>query len=514
MKRFLRITAGMMTLVILMTWLVGCSKPDTVKTENQSTGKPADTAKEQSKDEKKEDTKEQTAAPAEPVVIKAVIKDMSPDDEVSVTFLKHVSEGVSKMLGQNVTIELVPISEGTYSESVGLLLQSGNIPDLIYFQGGDYQFAITQQILENLNPYIEKSEYIKKMLQPSNAERLKNYPYLLWLSPDRIKVPVVREDWLNATESGKKLLEDPSPENYKAFFREIKEKNKAKAAYTVPGNIAELDTVFNAAFGVNTTWVKQGDSYVYSKITDGEKNKLAFYASLYKEGLFDNEWLSKKWDTKEQAFYTGEVAVVAGTEGAVVNIYNSKMIKQNGETAKLVVLPPAKGLGQSYTSSNVSKESRGWAISAYSEHKEQAFAILEYMASPEGQILDKLGYEGEQHKLEDGVYTLTDKISEWYARFHESTAAFDVKFNPQTPFFSEPAENSLNMVSKYLSFDNAFVIPGDYITNWDAGQSLYLEYAADVISGKKSIDTFDDFVTEWTQTVGPEITEYANKNIK
>lgn len=511
MKHFMRkLVSGILMLALVLTLFSGCTKPDTAKTEN----KKEEQKEQEKKEENTEEKKEEKTATMEAITIKAVVKDMSPDDEVSTAFLKHVSEGVSKMLGKTVNVELVPISEGTYSESMGLLLQSGEIPDLIYFQGGDYQFAITQQILEDLNPLIEKSEHIKKMLQPSNVERLKNYPYLLWLSPDRIKVPVVRQDWLDATESGKKLLEEASVENYKAFFKEVKEKNNAKAAYTVPGNISELDTVFNAAFGVNTTWVKQADGYVYSKITEGEKNKLAFYAELYKEGLLDNEWLSKKWDTKEQMFYNNEVAVVAGTEGAVVNIYNNKMVKQNGDSAKLAVLPPAKGVEQSYSSSNVSKETRGWAISAYSEHKEEAFAVLEYMASPEGQVLDKLGYEGEQHTLKDGVYTLTEKISEWYARFHESTAGFEVKFNPETPFFSEPAEKSLEMVSQYLTFDNAFVIPNDYITNWDAGQSLYMEYASDVISGKKSIDSFDDFVKEWNQTVGPEITEYANQTLK
>ena len=513
MKQTMRkLGTGIMILVMVITLFAGCTKPDTKESQSKTEEKQTESTKPEPSAEKKEDEKQQAAGEA--VVIKAVIKDMSPDDEVSVTFLKHVSEGVSKMTGKDIRIELVPISEGTYSESMGLLLQSGEIPDLMYFQGGDYAFAITQQILEDLGSYIEKSEYVKKMIQPSNAERLKNYPYLLWLSPDRIKVPVVREDWLNATESGKKLLEEASIENYKAFFKEIKEKNNAKAAYTVPGNISELDTVFNAAFGVGTTWVKQGDRYVYSKTTEGEKNKLAFYAELYKEGLLDNEWLSKKWDTKEQAFYTGEVAVVAGTEGAVVNIYNNKMVKQNGDAAKLAVLPPAKGQGQSYSSSDVSKETRGWAISAYSEHKEEAFAVLEYMASPEGQILDKLGYEREQHTVKDGVYTLTDKMAEWYARFHESTANFAVKFDPQTPFFSEAAEKSLQMVAEYLTFDNAFVIPSDYITNWDAGQSLYMEYASDVISGKKSIDTFDDFVKEWNDTVGAEITDHANQTIK
>lgn len=41
------------------------------------------------------------------------------------------------------------------------MLLGGDIPDLIYFQGGDEQMA-EQNLLEDLTPYIENSAYIKK----------------------------------------------------------------------------------------------------------------------------------------------------------------------------------------------------------------------------------------------------------------------------------------------------------------------------------------------------------------
>ena len=54
-----------------------------------------------------------------------------------------------------------------------------------------------------------------------------------------------------------------------------------------------------------------------------QKEKLAFYADLYAEGLLDNEWISKKWDTKESAFYNGEAGVISGTQGSVCLLYTS-----------------------------------------------------------------------------------------------------------------------------------------------------------------------------------------------
>ncbi len=495
MKKFLKSKTSMILATALtVSALAGCSAPKV----DEGTAEPAPA----------------TEASGEQIVIKAVMKDMVADDPVAIKYLEEVSKRVSAELGKDIKIELVPISEGTYSESMGLLLQSGEIPDLMYFQGGDYQFAITQGILEDLTPYIEKSTNVKAALQPFNEERLANYPYLLWLSPDRIKVPLVRTDWFESTTTGKTLLEDATPENYKAFLQELKDTNGLGYAYTVPGDLVELDTTFNSAFGVTSTWLEQDGAYVYSKVSEAEKAKLAYYADLYKSGLLDSEYLSKKWDTKEEAFYNGQAAVVAGTAGAVTNVYNTKMTGQNGETAALTVLPPAKGVGQFYTASDVSKESRGWAISAYSEHKEETFAILEYMASQEGQIFDKLGYEGEHHTIDGGKYTLTDKIQEWYPRFHESIKTLDVEFNPETPYYSPAALDSLEKINTYGTLDNKFVLPDEYVTYQDAGDALYAEYAAEVVSGKKSIDTFDDFVQQWNALGGDKITQYANEQLK
>ncbi len=500
-KNFKSLISLMLIVIFMMVTVTSCTPPEV---EDDTPTPQVNNETESSEDTTSEDT----------IVIKAVIKDMSADDPVSLQFLDNVSEKVSTELGKDIKIELVPISDGTYSESMSLYLQSGSIPDLMYFQGSDYQFAITQEILEDLTPYIESSTNVKALMQPFNNARVENYPYLLWLSSDRVKVPVVREDWLNEMDSKDELLSNPTPENYKKFFTELKEKKSLDSAYTVPGNLAELDTIFDLAFGVEQTWINENGEYVYKKVSEAEKNKLAFYAELYSEGLLDSEYLSKKWDTKEAAFYNGETGVVAGTAGAVVNIYNNKMVSQNGEGSDLVVLPPATGVSQGYTPSDVSKESRGWAISAYSEYKEEIFAILEYMAGYEGQIFDKLGYEGEHHNVNDNVYTLTDKISEWYPRFHESIANFQVTFDENTPYYSQAAISSLDNITTYASLDNAFILPDEYVTYLDACENLYAEYASEVVSGKKSIDTFDDFVQQWYSLGGQQITDYANETLQ
>ncbi|TCZ76605.1 extracellular solute-binding protein [Paenibacillus albiflavus] len=452
------------------------------------------------------------AASADPVKITIVDKDLAADDPL----IKGIEEGM-KAEGKNVKIEIVPVQSGTYSEKLGLLLQSGTIPDLIYFQGGDYQFAKTQQILEDLTPYIEKSTYVKAAMSPFNQVRTKNYPYLVWLSPTTTKIPVVRQDWFDQTASGKDLIANPTVDNYYNFFKELKEKNKTKFAYTVPGDLEEIDTLFGQAFGLTSTWIKGADGkYTFGKTTEFEKNKLDFYAKLYKEDLLDHEFLTKKWDTKEKAFYDGDAAVIAGTQGKVIDLYNQKMTSQNGATATVMPLPAAKGVGQGYSPIDVSKESRGFAISTTSKNKDMAFAVLEFLASPKGQMLDKLGVEGEQYQIVDGKIKLTEKSAEWYARFVDSNVNFkpDKEFDPSTPFLSAPAFKSLEMVAAMSTKDNAFIMPAELASKWDACVAVYKEFAANYVIGKKTAADFDKFVQDWNAAGGKDITEYANQNIK
>ena len=234
-------------------------------------------------------------------VIKVVFKDDGPSNPEAVKFYDALEVALKEDKDLDVEFELVEVAQGSYAEKLNLLLYSGEIPDLIYFQGGDEQIA-SQDLLEDLTPYIDKSENLKNILQPHNKTRLENYPYLLWVKNIDNKVPVVRTDFLDQTESGKTLIQDPTVENYTKFFEELVAKGLTENAVTVAGDIVELDFIFNNAFGVTTSWTKQDGSYVYKKVTEAEKNKLKFYSELYAKGLLDNQYLTKEWDTKEDAF--------------------------------------------------------------------------------------------------------------------------------------------------------------------------------------------------------------------
>ncbi len=340
------------------------------------------------------------------------------------------------------------------------------------------------------------------------AERIANYPYLLYLADISVPAPVIRSDIFAKLESGAALMEDPSIDNYYAMFKEIVEGGHAKYVTTTDGGITRLDSIFNQAFGVTSTIMNVDGKYVYGKTTEFEKAKLEFYAKLYAEGLLDPEYITKGWEAMEQAFYTGEVAMLAGTAGAVIDIYNTKIIEAQGEEAILTALPPAAGVGQSFTAIDVSKEGRGRAIHADSKVKEAAWAVLDYMASPEGRLLDLRGVEGVHYNIEDGQIVTTERFGGWWSRFYGTTYKFDPVPPLAAPVMSQPALDTLALAQEYAVNDINVVIPGELTANWDAMSAIYADYSTDIIRGIRPIDDFDQMVADWNAAGGDAFAEY------
>lgn len=452
------------------------------------------------------------AAPAlSQTVVRLVSKDLLTTNPDDMKEIEAIEAGL-KAQGHDIDIQTVDLPGGTaaYVEALGIMLLSGDIPDIIYFQGGDQKMA-EQGILEDLNPWIEGSAHIKDALWPHNVDRLANYPYLLYIYPPRAPQPVIRQDWLDQLG-----LQPPTTvEEYEALFQAIHDADLDgdgtpgnTLGLTGFGSTAELDSVFNQAFGVTGTWMKNAEGqWVNARVTDAEKAKIGFYADLAAKGLFDKEYVTNTFDVKEDKFYTGKAGVVFGSSPEVIDIYGGKMRQANpGEDITLTVLPAPSGPGgQGLAAVDVSKEARGFAISALSENKEAAFAVLDFMASKEGQDIDRMGFEGTQYtKDASGAVTFTDQISTWYARFFNAA-----NWVPPTPLLSPTAQTALDNIKAGFTADNAFVWPAEFAADVDATEQVYRAWVAKFITGEASIDQWDAFVAEYNAAGGERMAEYA-----
>ncbi|HCO49002.1 MAG TPA: ABC transporter substrate-binding protein, partial [Spirochaetaceae bacterium] len=334
-----------------------------------------------------------TAGAATPKV-RFMMKDFDTDPNAE-KFIGIIEKAMADA-GTPVDIEIVKTPAGNYAEKVGLMIMSGDVPDLIYFQGGDEKLAM-QDILEDMRPWVDKSQYFKSLMDAHSVTRLENYPYLVWIAPPRVRTPMIRRDWYDSLPSAKAVMANPTVDTYYTLFKDLVTKKGALYGICVTGatnGIEELDAIFDAAFGNTSTWMKGADGkWFYSRSSANEKAKIEFYAKLYKDGLLDPEYLTKKWDSKEQVFYEGKAGIIPGVAPGSVDVYANKMIKTQG--TDIVALPPAKGKAQGLTPFvDVTKETRGFAIAASSKVKEAAFAVLDFMWSPAGLKIAKLGIPG------------------------------------------------------------------------------------------------------------------------
>ena len=254
---------------------------------------------------------------------------------------------------------------------------SGDIPDLIYFQGGDAKMA-DQGILEDLNPWIEQSPNLKAALWPHNVERLTNYPYLLYVYPPRAPQPVIRTDWLEklgiAAADRRSMSTRPSSRPSTTPISMATAPPGNTFGVTTADNTNELDSIFNQAFGITGTWMKNdAGEWIHARISNQERDKLAWYAELAAKGLYDKEYITSKFDVKEDKFYTGKAGVIFGSSAEVIDIYGGKMRQAHpDEDISLTLLPiPSGPGGQGLAAVDVSKEARGFAIATTSTHKDR-----------------------------------------------------------------------------------------------------------------------------------------------
>ena len=445
-----------------------------------------------------------TAAVAEigtadaPVPVSILIKDVSPDDADTIAVVDAIEKGMAAQ-GNYVDITILEAPAGTYVEVVPLAFRTGEInPDIIFFQGNTDTPVVAEGLLEDLTSYVEGSTYVKNLMGEHSKARMASSPYLLWLAPAKFSAPVIRGDFLDQAPSKDAFLADPTPEAYATLLKELMDAGVVKFGTTVDGGLARLDSIFNHAFGVTGTLMQQEDGkYVYSMVTEQEKNKLAFYAQLYADGILDADYITKAWDTMEQAFYEGDCAMIAGTAGDVIQVYNTKMVQTMGEDAELVAL---------------TKEERGFAINATIEQnvKDAAFAILDYMASPEGRMIDKLGVEGVHYTVEDGVITFTDAWGGYWARFFPTVDGLPEDLKLATPVLSTPAADSLALGAEYYYNDVNVIIPDELQPQLAAVTSIYTEYANEIVRGVRPVDDFAEMVEKFNAAGGDALTEYVN----
>ncbi len=520
--------ALLLALVMLLGCLTGCSStPDQPETQVSNTGESSAQETEAAVDDGAFPLEEKVTLTVwmmnESALINATDGDMN-----NAPFFQELEKRT------NVHIEWVVPAAGTETEQFNLMLASGDLCDIMYFNNAYYSESLDAAVedgyfldLTDLLPiyapdylaalaetdeecqrscitpqgrYVEVATLAKKR----HAEGAINWMgYMIrqdWLDKYSLEVPVTYEDW----------------ENVLTVFRD----NGATAPLAILGM-----NLFGLGAGMGVYSYTPGDFYqIDGKVgcalyTDAEASfeYLTMLNRWYENGLIDPDFASST------AWMSGDLALVAtGATGIFESMYTmpeSYYYPSMEEGVKFTgIVPPRQSAEDKILCSPdiASEKGMGYVISADCEYPEIALKWMNYLFTEEGSMLASYGVEGDTYTLdENGDPVFTEKITNNPEGYSVDEAIRLYTLAPGLPTGHVESERELQLTSQEAK-DIAMVwtnyLATDY--NYPANAALteeendeYAKIMADLqtyiyenvigfVIGTKSLDEWDTFVQE------------------
>jgi len=370
------------------------------------TDKPVETKPQETQGNQSVETKPVETEPEEPVVLTCLItafEGIDYDNNYMTTFLEEKF---------NVDLQFQVISTADDAATqLNLVLTSGEYPDL--FLTGRYN---TAQVLAGaeagaflpLNDYIVEGTEYYKMLEANpeyrvNATANDGNIYTFLYTDASVHTASEYKMWYLVEWMEKLGWETPpsTPEEFKQYLIDIRDED-------VNGNgdpndeiplmgyydgrktdpICFLMNPFEL-YTDNFHYITDDGEIYFSAITDGWRKGLAYIADLYAEGLIAEEtYIQDKATFKALLNKVGTEAVI----GCYPNWFGENEIDKNVRAwTDIEALAPLKGDYQQ--SAWGQKIQLNCAISTQCEHPEKAFELLDWLQGPEGNMMQKYGWE-------------------------------------------------------------------------------------------------------------------------
>lgn len=322
-----------------------------------------------------------------------------------------------------VEVEYIHPVTGQEATALGLLIASGEMPDMIEYSWATYngggQKNVDEGVIIPLNDYIDKyAPNFKKFLEenPEIDKMIKTDDGIYYAFPfirgdDRLLIStgsVYRRDW--AEKAG---LEAPETvEDIEAILKAYKADGIKKPLSVTSSGLNSFMQNFSTKEGF---YFKDG-KVVYGPMTKEYENALTTYNKWYKEGLLDNNYISVDSATIKAQVLNGETGMAFATGGGDLGSWLDTM-EAKGEAFDMVgfTFTAVGAVGEKNAMYNVESNYPGYgsvAITTSCENPAAAVAFLDYGYSEEGNEFFNFGVEGVAHeKNEDGECIFTDLIN-------------------------------------------------------------------------------------------------------
>jgi len=340
-------------------------------------------------------------------------------------------ESINKLAEDTgVTIDYNTILGSTAVEKYGVLLASGDYPDMIdhggkvsYPGGGDK--AIGDGVYLDMTEYVEQymPNYRELRLQDEELARMtvtdsgKMWAiYMMRGAADgSIEAEpafvglLIRTDWLD----GLGLDMPVTIDDWTTVLTAFKDEKGAEAPLMIgPTGFIDGD-YFASAYGVKRDFYKEGDTVKYGPLADGYRQYIELMREWYANGLIDQNFISNNSGMVMAASYGA-----TGKSGAGSNVwgFSQQYYYKSGQTEDEnmrfeAVAGPVLNKGdvcQSRAATYIA--SQEIAITSVCKYPEIAAKWMDYQYSVDGMLTNYYGIEGDTYEMVDGMPVYTDKI--------------------------------------------------------------------------------------------------------
>jgi len=358
---------------------------------------------------------------------------------------------IEKYTGVKVNMIKPPSSE--YDSKLTTMLATGEPLDIAYMDAGIFEqlYAQNPQIFTPLTKWIEQSKVLSdpKIIPASEWNRIRRSNgeiYAVFNKFEGGTMPIIRMDWL-------KKLNLPVPQTLddyynvlKAFTKDDPDGNGKNDTYglAVGYTLYDMSGLFGSQ-GLMRGFQKDASGKLYSPFaTDKAIPVYQFLARLYKEGILEPNFVTNQSSNFRDLFMSGKAGMTFYW-GAWVGLFNQMVHAKNpGAAFDAEGIPPPEGPGGRILRSG---DDGLMVIPSVSKHKEDAFKVLEFWHTHQGNVLSSIGIEGHDYTITDGKWALTD-IGKQHAMDHGAPYPKSLEWkNP----FGEPQgyENAAQIILKY-----------------------------------------------------------------
>lgn len=505
-KKVSRILALTCAAAMTITLLVGCGeKEDTTPGTSTTT----------------ESVAPSTQATVEPVVVSII----SPDQGRVVKDNDPVIEEIGKRTNTKIELQLIPGTE--FSSKYGIIIASGEYPDISRLGSFEFQKYAGQDVFLDLAPLLsDNAPNLMKNVKPEEWD-LVRYQGKQYAAPYLNKAgkytQMIRQDWLDNLGLKMPTTLEEFENVVKQFTVNDPDKNGKNDTYGIGGYggwSTAMTNEFAPIFGaygmqVNYNYVK--DDKVYpAMISDEYKAAIEYITKLWSEKLIDPEIFTIKGDQASQKLAQSK----SGTATTWWSVAPQTLIGQLKMEAitPTVKWNPIQGLkGPDGKSGMPSQGVIGGTVSISSEceHPVETLKLVDYLNSNEGFELSFYGIKGV-HYTEVGKERTAEGDAGYKEKWLDSLSLLigrpDLQFDTWSALTTNPSEIEDNRwkdagYSYNLYQDLFYGLPKtEEETTLDPDVKKYeMEAFIKFVTGTTPISKWDEYVATWKTKGGQQV---------